>query len=137
MIERAFDLNREHVELLEQVLRVFDQIDDLIDHKSSEEIDHRPEYVAVPPVEDAEAREAVDVRLPRVGEPGAGAREWRKDLDVAKLPGLAPRLRWLDEIDRTLIKTWLKAALQAGEQEGQEFTLPSDPSYRDFSATLE
>ncbi len=116
---------------------ILDQIDDLIERKGKDEIDHRPEYIAVPPVEEAEAREAVDVRLVRVGEPRAGAREWRKDLDVAKLPGLAPRLPWLAEIDRTLIKTWLKTALQAGEQEGQEFTLPSDPSYRDFDHVIE
>ncbi len=116
---------------------ILDQIDDLIERKGKDEIDHRPEYIAVPPVEEAEAREAVDVRLVRVGEPRAGAREWRKDLDVAKQPGLAPRLPWLAEIDRTLIKTWLKAALQAGEQEGQEFTLPSDPSYRDFDHVIE
>lgn len=116
---------------------ILDQIHDLIEHKNGKDIDHPPEYVAVPPLEETEAREAVDVRLVRVGEPRAGAREWRKDLDVAKLPGLAPRLPWLAEIDRTLIKTWLKTALQAGEQEGQEFTLPSDPSYRDFDHVIE
>jgi type III restriction enzyme len=116
---------------------ILDQIDDLIERKSTDEIDHRPDYIAVPPVEEAEAREAVDVRLVRVGEPRAGAREWRKELDVAKLPGLGPRLPWLQEIDRTLIRTWLKTALQAGEQEGQEFTLPSDPSYRDFDHVIE
>lgn len=116
---------------------ILDQIEDLVERKSRDEIDHRPEYIAVPPVDAAEAREAVDVRLVRVGEPRAGAREWRRDLDVAKLPGLAPRLPWLAEIDRTLIKTWLKAALQAGELEGQEFTLPSDPSYRDFDHVIE
>jgi type III restriction enzyme len=116
---------------------ILDQIDDLIERKGSDEIDHRPEYVAVPPVEEPEAREAVDVRLVRVGEPRAGAREWRKDLDVGKHPGLTPQLPWLAEIDRTLIKTWLKTALQAGEREGQEFTLPSDPSYRDFDHVIE
>jgi type III restriction enzyme len=116
---------------------ILDQIDDLIEHKGSDEIDHRPDYIAVPPVEQTEAREAVDVRLVRVGEPRAGSRDWRKELDVAKLPGLAPRLPWLQEIDRTLIKTWLKTALQTGEEEGQEFTLPSDPSYRDFDHVIE
>lgn len=116
---------------------ILDQIDDLIERKDGKDIDHRPEYVAVPPVEEPEAREAVDVRLVRVGEPRAGARDWRKDLDVARLPGLGPRIPWLAEIDRTLIKTWLKTALQAGEQEGQEFTLPSDPSYRDFDHVIE
>jgi type III restriction enzyme len=116
---------------------ILDQIHDLIEHKDGKDIDHRPEYVAVPPLEEAEAREAVDVRLVRVGEPRTGAREWRKDLDVARLPNLAPRVPWLAEIDRTLIKTWLQTALQAGEQEGQEFTLPSDPSYRDFDHVIE
>lgn len=116
---------------------ILDQIDDLIDRKGSDEIDHQPGYIAVPPVEEAAAREAVDVRLVRVGEARTGAREWRKELDVTKLPGLAPRLPWLAEIDRTQIKTWLKTALQAGEQEGQEFTLPAEPSYRDFDHVIE
>lgn len=116
---------------------ILDQINDLIERKDGKDIDHRPEYVAVPPVDEPEAREAVDVRLVRVGEPRAGARDWRKDLDVGKHPGLAPRLPWLGEIDKTVIKTWLKTALQAGEQEGQEFTLPSDPSYRDFDHVIE
>jgi type III restriction enzyme len=116
---------------------ILDQIDDLIERKGKDEIDHRPDYIAVPPVAEVAERDAVDVRLVRVGEPRTGAREWREGLDVAKLPGLAPRLPWLTEIDRTLIKTWLKTALQAGEQEGQEFTLPSNPSYRDFDHVIE
>lgn len=116
---------------------ILDQINDLIERKDGKDIDHRPEYVAVPPVEEPEAREAVDVRLVRVGEPRSGASDWRSDLDVGKLPGLAPRLPWLPEIDLTVIKTWLKTALEVGEQEGQEFTLPSDPSYRDFDHVIE
>ncbi len=116
---------------------ILDQIGDIVDRKDGKDIDHRPEYVAVPPVEDEAAREAVDVRLVRIGEPRAGARDWRKDLDVTKLPGLAPRLPWQAEIDRTVIETWLKTALQAGEQEGQRFTLPADPSYRDFDHVIE
>ncbi len=116
---------------------ILDQIDDLIERKGKDEIDHRPEYVAIPPVEEEEAREAVDVRLVRVGEPRSGAREWRSDLNVGKLPGLAPRLPWLTRIDSTFIKTWLKTALQMGEREGQEFTLPAEPSYRDFDHIIE
>jgi type III restriction enzyme len=116
---------------------ILEQIDDLIEHKGSEEIDHRLEYVAVPPLAETEAREAVDVRLVRVGEPRAGARAWRKELEVGKLPGLAPRVPWLGDIDATLIQTWLKRALEAGEQEGQRFTLPAEPSYRDFDHVIE
>ncbi|MBI2900954.1 MAG: DEAD/DEAH box helicase family protein [Planctomycetes bacterium] len=116
---------------------ILDQIDDLIERKSSDEIDHRPDYVAVPPLEDTEARESVDVRLVRVGETTAGAREWRRDLDVNKLPGLAPRVPWLPHIDDTEIRTWLKEALKAGEQEGQRFTLSAEPSYRDFDHVIE
>jgi type III restriction enzyme len=116
---------------------ILDQIDDLVERKGKNEIDHRPDYVAIPPVEGAEAREAVDVRLVRVGEPRAGAKDWREDLDVGKLPGLAPRLPWLTKIDSTLIKTWLKTALQIDEQEGLEFTLPAAPSYRDFDHVIE
>jgi type III restriction enzyme len=116
---------------------ILDQIDDLIEHKDSDEIDHKIEYVAVPPVEEEDAREAVDVRLVRIGEPRTGAREWRSDLDVTKLPGLSPRLPWLGEIDVVEIRTWLKKALEVGEQEGQQFTLPADPSYRDFDHVIE
>lgn len=118
-------------------VEILDQIEDLIERKGKNEIDHRPDYVAIPPVEEAEAREAVDVRLVRVGEPRAGAKDWRGNLDVGNLPGLAPRLPWLTKIDGTLIKTWLKTALQMGEQEGQEFTLPAEPSYRDFDHIIE
>lgn len=116
---------------------ILDQIDDLIERKGSDEIDHRPDYVAVPPLDEVEAREAVDVRLVRLGEPHAGAREWRKELDVVKLPGLAPRLPWLSQIDATVIQTWLKKALETGEEEGQRFTLPAEPSYRDFDHIIE
>jgi type III restriction enzyme len=116
---------------------ILDQIDDLIERKGKNEIDHRPDYVAIPPVDEPEAREAVDVRLVRVGEPRAGASEWRENLDVGKLPGLAPRIPWLTKIDGTLIKTWLKTALQMDEREGQEFTLPAEPTYRDFDHIIE
>jgi hypothetical protein len=36
-----------------------------------------------------------------------------------------------------LIQTWLKKALEKGEEEGQQFTLPADPSYRDFDHVIE
>jgi type III restriction enzyme len=118
---------------------VIDQhlVDDLIEQKSSDEIDHPPDYIAVPPLEEEEERQAVDVRLVRVGDQRPGARDWRKDVDVAKLAGLAPRIPWLAEIDRTAIKTWLIEALKKGEQEGQEFTFPTEPSYRDFDHIIE
>lgn len=116
---------------------ILSQIKDIVEEKTSDEISHPPDYVAVPQVEDQKAREGAEVRLVRVGEPRAGAKEWRGELDVAKLPALAPRLPWMTEIDRTVIKTWLKAALQSDETEGQEFTMPSEPSYQDFDHVIE
>ncbi len=116
---------------------ILEEIDGLVERKTSDEIDHQPDYIAVPPLEDELAREAVDVRLVRVGEPRSGARDWRQSLIVGALPALQPRLPWLGEIDRTLIKTWLKTALQLGEEEGQEFTLAAEPSYRDFDHVIE
>ncbi|WP_426745957.1 S24 family peptidase [Myxococcus faecalis] len=116
---------------------ILDQIKDLIEQKKSEEIDHRPEYVAVTPYPEDEKREAADVRLVRLDGMRHGAREWRQDLDVNRLPALAPRLPWEEEIDSTIIQTWLKKALEHVEEEGQRFTLSAEPSYRDFDHIVE
>ncbi len=116
---------------------VLDEIRDLIEEKRSDEIDHRPEHVPVTPLEDGAEREAVDVRLVRVEGLRHGARDWRQDVDVAKLAELRPRLEWHEELDRALIQTWLKEALRGGEEEGQQFTLSAEPSYRDFDHVIE
>jgi type III restriction enzyme len=116
---------------------ILDQIKDLIEEKKSEDIDHRPEYVAVTPHPEIEKREAADVRLVRLEGMRHRAREWRQDLDVNRLPALAPRLPWQEEIDDTVIQTWLKKALEHVEEEGQRFTLSAEPSYRDFDHIVE
>jgi type III restriction enzyme len=116
---------------------ILNQIKDLVEEKTSKEIDHRPDYVAVTPHPEAEEREAVDVRLVRLEGMRHGAREWRQDLDVNRLPALTPRLPWQEEIDGTLIQTWLKKALENAEEEGQRFTLSAEPSYRDFDHIVE
>ena len=116
---------------------VLQQIEDLIEEKSSDEIDHPREYVAIPPLKEEKDREAVDVRLVRLEGVKHGAHDWRADFDVKKLPGLTPRLPWQEHLDATLIQTWLKKALEKAEEEGQTFTLSAEPSYRDFDHVVE
>ncbi len=116
---------------------VLEQIRDLVEERKSDEIDHRPEYVAVAPLAAEGARAAADVRLVRIEGMRHGARGWRQDLDVGKLPRLQPRVAWHEELDRTLIQTWLKKALEDHEGEGQQFTLAAEPSYRDFDHVIE
>ncbi|MGB8930821.1 MAG: hypothetical protein WCC48_06180 [Anaeromyxobacteraceae bacterium] len=116
---------------------VLQQIQDLIEEKSSDEIDHPREYVAIPPLKEEKDREAVDVRLVRLEGVKHGAHDWRADFDVKKLPGLTPRLPWQEHLDATLIQTWLKKALEKAEEEGQTFTLSAEPSYRDFDHVVE
>jgi type III restriction enzyme len=137
--EGAATMTREELYVIQHpsFAAVMEEIDDLVEHKSSDEIDHKPEYVAVPPRESDEARKAADVRLVSVERIREGARSWREDLDVAALPALAPRLPWHTEVDRTEIETRLRAALQEEETEGQRFSFVSEPSYRDFDRLIE
>jgi type III restriction enzyme len=116
---------------------ILQQIKDLVEEKSSDEIDHPREYVPIPPLAEQEEREAVEVRLVRLEGVKHGGRDWRQDFDVRKLPGISPRLPWQEHLDSTLIQTWLKKALEPAEQEGQTFTLSAEPSYRDFDHVLE
>lgn len=116
---------------------VIDQIKDLVDEKSSEEIDHPREYVAIPPLPDEGDRTAADVRLVRLEGIRDAARDWRKEFDPGKVPELAPRAPWHETLHDTEIQTWLKRALEQQEEQGQRFTMPAEPSYRDFDHVLE
>lgn len=116
---------------------IIDQIKDIIEEKSSDEIDHAREYVPIMQNPDEEAREQVDVRLVRFDGFVHVQADWRKSFDLSKVPNLTPRVPWLEEIPETEIHTFLKRALDSGEEDGQSFTLPANPSYRDFDHVIE
>jgi hypothetical protein len=116
---------------------IIDQIQNIIEEKSSNEIEHAREYVPVLQNEDEAARDRVDVRLVRFEGLIDKQADWREHLDVARIPVLSPKLPWESEIAENEIRTFLKKALDKGEHEGQTFVLPSNPSYRDFDQVLE
>lgn len=114
-----------------------DEIDDLVEWKDSDEISHAREYVPIPLKADLKEREERGVRLVRFEGMIEVVPEWRQTFQVAALPALTPKLAWLEEIGDTEIHTYLKEALVGGEEDGQTFTLPAEPSYRDFDHILE
>lgn len=116
---------------------ILDQIKDIIEAKSSDEIEHAREYVPILQNEDEAARQQVDVRLVRFEGMVQAQGDWRKNFDVAKVPPLTPKAVWRGEIDEMEIQTFLKKALEKNEQEGQTFDIPQSPSYRDFDHVIE
>jgi type III restriction enzyme len=116
---------------------IIEQVRDIIEEKTSGEIEHSRNYVRIDPRPDENARRAVDTRIVRFEGLIRAVPDWRKTFDVNKLASLAPRLSWKEEIADTEIQTFLKAALQKGEQAGQTFILPSTPSYKDFDHVVE
>lgn len=114
-----------------------DQIQDIIEEKSSDEIDHAREYVPILQNEDEVAREDAGVRLVKFEKLTHVQSGWREAFDFTKVASLTPRLAWLEEIPQTEIQTFLKRALAAAEEQGQSFSLPSNPSYRDFAHVIE
>lgn len=116
---------------------ILDQIRDIIELKSSDEIEHAREYVPITPNPDEDARSANDVRLVRFEGLVQAQADWRKNFDISKVPPLTPKVPWLEEIAETQIQTYLKKALDQAELEGQTFTLPANPSYRDFDHVVE
>jgi len=116
---------------------VIEQIREIIEEKSSDEIDHAREYVPILQEEDEEARTEVDVRLVKFQGMTQVQADWRKSFDIAKVPALTPKVPWMEEIPETEINTYLKKALEDAEKEGQQFFLPANPSYRDFDHVME
>jgi type III restriction enzyme len=117
--------------------KILDQIRDIIEEKSSDEIDHAREYVPILQNADADARDQTEVQLVRFEGLTHVPVDWRDAFDLAKVPALTPKVPWLEEIPETEIQTFLKRALEQGEQEGQRFSLPANPSYRDFAHVIE
>lgn len=116
---------------------ILDQIRDIVEERRSSEIDHAREYVGIVRVDDAEVLDARDVRLVRFEGVTEEAADWRRQVDVNRLPGLAPRLPWMEHIPESEIRTWLRDSVAEDEREGLEFTLVGTPSYLDFEKVLE
>jgi type III restriction enzyme len=135
----AATLTPEHLYVIEHpsFRAIIDQISDLVDVIEPGEPPPPPQYLPIRPLEDDAARGARDVRLLRYAGQRAVSAEWRGRLDVNRLPPLQPALPWMEEVPETEIRTWLKAALVRGEQEGQQFVLPAGSSFRDFDHVIE
>jgi len=116
---------------------ILDQIQDIIEERSSDEIEHTREYVPILQKADLSERQAHGVRLVRFEGLREVVPDWRKSFDAASIPPLAPRLAWMEEIADTEIKTYLKEALSVAEVDGQSFIVPETPSFRDFDHVIE
>ncbi len=137
--EGAAELHPEELFVIEHpsFRAIIDQIRDIIDEKSSDEIEHSREYVPILQNPDEEARKQTDVRLVRFEGLIQAQTDWRKNFDINKVASLVPKVPWLEEMPETEIQTYLKKALDQGEHVGQTFSLPSNPSYRDFDHVVE
>ena len=116
---------------------IIDQIHDIVDLKSSDEIEHSREYVPILQKADLSERMAAGVRLVRFEGMREVVPDWRKSFDLERVPALSPRLPWMEDIADTEIHTYLKEALAAAETDGQVFVIPEVPSYRDFDHIIE
>ncbi|MFS8066001.1 MAG: DEAD/DEAH box helicase family protein, partial [Byssovorax sp.] len=116
---------------------IIEQIDDLVEQKDSDDIDAVREYVPIEPKEDTDARERVDVRLVNYEGMQEVRRQWHEAFSLARVTSVGPRIAWKEELGESEIQTFLQKALEKIEAEGQLFTLPSDPSYRDFAHVLD
>lgn len=131
--------NREDLFVIEHpsFREIIHQIEDLVETKSSDEIDHAPEYVPIPQKPIFEERQQHNVRLVRFEGLVEVIPDWRKDFDVSRLSALSPRIPWRPNVDRAEINTFLKEALKEHEQEGLHFEIPLHPSYRDLDRLIE
>jgi len=116
---------------------IIDRIKDIIEEKSSDEIEHTREYVPILQKPDVSEREALGVRLVRFEGMREVVPDWRKSFDMERVPALSPRLVWKEEFADTEIHTYLKEALGITEKDGQTFTIPDVVSYRDFDHVIE
>jgi type III restriction enzyme len=137
--EGAAELQAEDLFVIEHpsFQTILDQIRDIIELKSSDEIEHAREYVPIVQNPDQDARNEVGVRLVRFEGVVQAQRDWRKNFDLSKVSSLTPKIGWMEEIPETEISTFLKKALAKVEEDGQTFSVPANPSYRDFDHVLE
>ncbi|MDP2315087.1 MAG: DEAD/DEAH box helicase family protein [Pseudomonadota bacterium] len=117
--------------------KIIDEIKDIVEVRSAEEIEHPPEYVRIEPREPAEARTPVDVRFVHFLGVRERTHDWRDDFRVDDLPE-APLLPWKARFDDRDVQTWLHDASVVGDDaEGQRFTLPAAPAFHDYLQVLE
>lgn len=116
---------------------ILEQVEEILDTKDSDEIEHTPEYIGILPKSDPATRDAFDVRLVRFDGFARIARNWYEDFKISAIPPLSPKLAWLPEVAELKIQTWLKEALVGPLQEGQEFLLPETLSFRDLDQVID
>lgn len=116
---------------------VLEQIRDLVEERTKNEIDHTRDYTGIRQRADARDRDQRNVRLVRFEGTVEVAAEWRSSFDVDRVPSPVPKLPWREEIPDLEIQTFLKEAMAQREEEGLTFTLPEKPSYHDFDHVLE
>ena len=137
--EGAVELKGEELYVMQHpsFKQIIHEIEDLVEVKSGDEIDHRPEYVPVELTADLAAREALDVRLVRFDGVREVKTDWYKTFDVRKLPDLKYKLPWKVDLPEKDIQTFLQKALAAGQEEGQHFTLEEAYTYTNFDHVAE
>jgi type III restriction enzyme len=115
---------------------VIEEIKDIVDVRSSEEIDHPPEYVRIEPREPVADRAAVDVRFVNFLGEREQARDWREHLRVEQI---APfdRMPWKEEFEDRDVQTWLHDASADADTQGQAFTLAAAPAFHDYDQIME
>lgn len=116
---------------------ILDQVQDIIEERASDDIDHTPEYLPIRQRDEIDSRRDDEVRLLKLVGSDERPVDWTEGLVVDDFAPLSPRLAWIEELGDTEIKTFLLEALRMGEREGQKFILPQTPSYSDFDDVLE
>lgn len=116
---------------------ILDQVEEILDTKDSDEIEHTPKYIGITPKFDPAVRDKFDVRLVRFDGFARISRNWYEDFEITTIPPLSPRLSWLTEVAELKIQTWLKEALVGSLQDGQEFLLPENLSFRDLDQVID
>lgn len=137
---RVTDLVREDLYVIEHpsFKAILDQIGDLVEEIGSDDIQRRLDYIGIEPRDDAHEREERSVRLLRFEGLVHIPRDWRSEIDVARIPAVAPRIAWREHIAEVEFRTWLKEALGEGDAaEGLRFSLSGVPSFHDYTQFLD
>lgn len=115
---------------------IIEEIKDIVDVRSSSEIDHPPEYIRIEPRETEEARQAVDARFVHFLGERERHGDWR---DQFRLPDRVPadRLLWLEDFQDRDVQTYLRDAMSGEDEAGQHFSLDAAPSFRDYDQVME
>lgn len=115
---------------------IIEEIRDIVDVRSSGEIDHPTEYVRIEPTERAEDREAKDVRLVHFLGERERVSDWRAGFRAPEAP-IAERLPWTEDFRDSDVQTFIRDSMSGEDGEGQRFTLSAAPSFRDYDQVIE